>query len=195
MLCGPALRRVFATSAWLTGIGHVCNANIKNPKKFLNNHSFFLQGNFPLWYYEMQELGYNYRLTDFQAALGLTQLSKAVDGIKKRRQIAKVYHNFFKTKRWIKNQSGLIEGHAYHLYIIEVEKRDELYNYLREMGIFCQIHYFPLHLMPYYASEKKVVLENSEDYIKGCISLPMFPTLTEDNHRRVLNAISNFYES
>ena len=86
---------------------------------------------YPLWYMEMQELGFNYRLTYFQAALGLTQLERADVGLVKRIEIASRYFNAFNNKAFIKGQSGVVEGHAYHLYIIEVENRLELYNYLR----------------------------------------------------------------
>ena len=105
---------------------------------------------YPLWYMEMQELGFNYRLTDFQAALGLSQLKRADEGLQRRREIAQTYYEAFKNKSFIKGQSGVVEGHAYHLYIIEVENRLELYNYLRTKNIFAQIHYIPCHLMPYY---------------------------------------------
>ena len=81
------------------------------------------QETYPGWYMEMQVLGFNYRLTDFQAALGLSQLSRADEGIKRRREIALNYFNAFKNKSFIKGQSKSIEGHAYHLYIIEVEDR------------------------------------------------------------------------
>ena len=149
----------------------------------------------PLWYYEMQELGYNYRLTDFQAALGISQLKKADLGIEKRIQIAKVYNDAFQNKPWIKGQSGFFEGHAYHLYVIEVEKRDELYKILRSKNIYCQIHYFPVHLMPYYyKKERTSSLPNSSKYINRCISLPMFPTLSKVEQNKVIKEIINFYE-
>ena len=93
---------------------------------------------YPLWYMEMQDLGYNYRITDFQAALGNSQLKRAEEGLKKRKTIAERYFNAFENKDFIKGQSGIVEGHAYHLYIIEVENRLGLYNYLREKNIFAQ---------------------------------------------------------
>ena len=72
---------------------------------------------------EMQDLGYNYRINDFQAALGNSQLKRADEGLVRRREIANTYFEAFKDKSFIKSQSGLVEGHAYHLYVIEVENR------------------------------------------------------------------------
>lgn len=148
----------------------------------------------PLWYYEMQELGYNYRLTDFQAALGITQLQKADKGIQKRRNIAKAYFEEFEGKSWIKNQSGYVYGHAYHLYVIEVDERENLYSYLRKNSIHCQVHYFPIHLMPYYYQKRKSNLPASEKYITNCLSLPMYPSLEKNDFDYIVNKINHFYE-
>jgi dTDP-4-amino-4,6-dideoxygalactose transaminase len=151
---------------------------------------------YPLWYMEMQVLGFNYRLTDFQAALGLSQLKRADEGILRRRAIAATYQEAFKNKSFIKGQSGVVEGHAYHLYIIEVENRLELYNFLRTKNIFAQIHYIPCHLMPYYRQFgwKEGDMPNAENYYKHCISLPMYPTLTEEEQKYVIKVINEFYE-
>ena len=151
---------------------------------------------YPLWYMEMQELGFNYRLTDFQAALGLSQLKRADEGLQRRREIAQTYYEAFKNKSFIKGQSGVVEGHAYHLYIIEVENRLELYNYLRTKNIFAQIHYIPCHLMPYYRQFgwKAGDMPNSENYYKHCISLPMYPTLSFEEQTFVINKILNYYK-
>src|SRR5664280_1135553 len=102
------------------------------------------------WYYEMQDLGFNYRLTDFQAALGNSQLRFADEGLKRRREIAAIYEKAFSKKSFITGQSGVIIGHAYHLYVIECNDRKGLYDYLRGKNIFAQVHYIPTHLMPYY---------------------------------------------
>ena len=149
---------------------------------------------YPLWYMEMQELGFNYRLTDFQAALGLSQLKRADEGLQRRREIAQTYYEAFKNKSFIKGQSGVVEGHAYHLYIIEVENRLGLYNSLRTQNIFAQIHYIPCHLMPYYRQFgwKAGDMPNSENYYKHCISLPMYPTLSFEEQTFVINKILNY---
>ena len=144
---------------------------------------------------EMQELGFNYRLTDFQAALGISQLEKANEGIKRRKEIAKKYFNSFSNQHWIKSQSGYLDGHAYHLYIIEVEDRYKLYNFLRTKNIFAQVHYIPTHLMPYYKrfGWKNGDMPNAEKYYKRCLSLPMYPTLTDDEQDYVIKTTKEYY--
>lgn len=151
---------------------------------------------YPSWYMEMQTLGYNYRFTDFQSALGLSQLKKASAGIDRRREIASIYNDAFTNESFIKGQSGVIEGHAYHLYVIEVDNRLDLYNHLRENKIFAQIHYIPCHLMPYYKQFgwKEGDLLNAETYYKACISLPMYPTLQNEEQEFVINTIKEFYK-
>ncbi len=146
------------------------------------------------WYYEMQELGYNYRITDFQAALGISQLKRADKGLGRRREIAKNYTEAFKDNSNIKGQSEFVEGHAYHLYIIEVEKRKELYDFLKSKDIFCQVHYIPVHTLPYYQSLgwKQGDFEKAEHYYKGCLSLPMYPTLTREEQAFVIESINSF---
>ena len=150
---------------------------------------------YPLWYMEMQELGYNYRLTDFQAALGLSQLQRADEGINRRREIASIYEKAFKNKDFIIGQSGVVGGHAYHLYVIEVDDRLGLYNYLRRNHIYAQIHYIPCHLMPYYRDQgwKEGDRLNAENYYRHCISLPVYPTLLIKEQTRVISLIETYY--
>ncbi|CAL2105871.1 UDP-4-amino-4, 6-dideoxy-N-acetyl-beta-L-altrosamine transaminase [Tenacibaculum sp. 190524A02b] len=146
------------------------------------------------WYYEMQELGFNYRLTDFQSALGITQLSKNEAGVVKRNQIAEKYKEAFNTK--IKYQN-LPEGsyNAHHLFVIEVEDRKELYDFLRAHNVFAQIHYIPVHKLPYYQEigYGKADLSNAENYYSKCISLPMFPSLSEEEQEYVISKVFEFY--
>lgn len=151
---------------------------------------------YPAWYMEMQMLGYNYRITDFQAALGSSQLLRAHTGLKRRKEIASFYQKAFSDASFIKGQSGIVEGHAYHLYVIEVDNRLRLYNYLRSHNIYAQIHYIPCHLMPYYREHgyKEGDMPNAEKYYSRCISLPLFPTLTNDEQKFVIEKIKTFYE-
>ncbi|MDR9366399.1 MAG: UDP-4-amino-4,6-dideoxy-N-acetyl-beta-L-altrosamine transaminase [Balneolaceae bacterium] len=150
---------------------------------------------YPGWYMEMQDLGYNYRLTDFQAALGRSQLTRADEGLKRRRKIAARYTEAFEAKGYIRRQAGVVEGHAYHLYVVEVEDRLGLYNALRENKIYAQIHYIPVHLMPYYQQFgwKQGDLPKAERYYTGCISLPMYPTLTKGEQEFIIECIDDFY--
>ena len=150
---------------------------------------------YPQWYMEMQTLGYNYRLTDFQAALGLSQLKRADAGLERRKEIAETYFNAFEDQLFIHGQSEVIEGHAYHLYVIEVEDRLGLYNFLRSKSIFAQIHYIPCHLMPYYQKYgwKEGDMPRSEGYYSKCISLPMYPTLLATEQQFVIKRITEFF--
>lgn len=173
------------------------NDAYKNTIEFAAGTNAVTDTDYPNWYMEMQMLGFNYRLTDFQAALGASQLKRADEGLARRREIAAVYEKAFNGKNYIKGQSGAVEGHAYHLYIIEAENRLGLYNYLRGKNIFAQIHYIPTHLMPYYKSFgwKEGDMPLSENYYRHCISLPMYPTLSSDEQQYVIDCINSFYES
>jgi len=182
-------------------IGQSPTANSQQPSAnshppTANSQKPTINSQWPAWYMEMQELGYNYRLTDFQAALGLSQLSRADEGLDRRREIAQHYFKAFEGKKYIKSQSGVVSGHAYHLYVIEVEDRLGLYNHLREHKIFAQIHYIPTHLMPYYRQFgwKEGDMPNAESYYKGCLSLPMFPTLTDEDQEFVIQKIEEYYK-
>jgi dTDP-4-amino-4,6-dideoxygalactose transaminase len=145
------------------------------------------------WFYEMQELGYNYRLTDIQSALGISQLAKNDAGVKRRIDIAEAYKNAFRGK--IKYQS-LPNGsyNAHHLFIIEVDDRKGLYDFLKAQQIFAQIHYIPVHTLPYYKKigYESADLSNSETYYSKCISLPMYPSLTDDEQRFVIEKVLTF---
>jgi len=142
------------------------------------------------WFYEMQELGYNYRLTDIQSALGITQLLKNNEGVAQRNIIAKRYKE---SLQGIVKYQTLTKGsyNAHHLFVIEVKNRDELYHQLREVGIYAQIHYIPVHTLPYYVNigYNEADLKNAENYYKKCISLPMYPTLTEDEQSFVIQKV------
>ena len=150
---------------------------------------------YPLWYMEMNELGYNYRLTDFQAALGVTQLKRAENGLLKRYDIVEKYNEGFANSQFILKKPNFESNHAYHLYVIEVKDRLGLYNFLREKNIFAQVHYFPCHLMPYYRQFgwKEGDLENAENYYKNCLSLPIFPSLTSSEHDYIIETIKTYY--
>lgn len=175
------------------------NEELYNKLMILRTHGItkdpaLLHENHGGWYYEMQELGYNYRLTDFQAALGVSQLSRADEGLKRRREIAAKYNKAFKDNSGILSQSGVVDGHAYHLYVIQVQDREGLYNHLRKNNIYAQVHYIPLHTMPYYQALgwKKGDMPAAEKYYAQCLSLPMYPTLTEQEQQFVIDTVNAF---
>jgi len=145
------------------------------------------------WYYEMQMLGYNYRLPDINAALGISQLKRAAEGVQRRREIAKRYDEAFAGKiEFLQTAENV--GHAYHLYIIQVEQRKELYEFLKKQNIFTQVHYIPVHLLPYYRKFgwKEGDMPVAEKYYQKCLSLPMYPTLTMGEQNFVIEEILEF---
>jgi len=147
------------------------------------------------WFYEMQELGFNYRLTDIQCALGISQLAKNEKGVIKRNSIAEKYKKAFNNK--IKFQS-LPDNcyNAHHLFIIEVDNRKELYDSLRKHNIFAQIHYIPVHTLPYYQNigYEHANLEHSEAYYSKCISLPMYPSLKDEEQDFIIEKVFDCVE-
>ena len=141
----------------------------------------------------MIELGHNYRLTDFQSALGITQLIKNNKGVERRNEIALIYKNAFKNK--VKFQKvSLGSYNAYHLFIIEIDNRKGLYDYLKLNKILTQIHYIPIHTHPYY---KKIGYQDanlfySERFYSKCLSLPMYPSLNSEEQNFVISKVLEF---
>jgi UDP-4-amino-4,6-dideoxy-N-acetyl-beta-L-altrosamine transaminase len=148
------------------------------------------------WYYEMQTLGFNYRIPDILCALGISQIKRANEGLEKRRKIAQKYDKAFSnTKVKIKTIPPSVQ-HAFHLYIIEVEDRKGLYDHLKGHNIFAQVHYIPVHTLPYYESLgwQKGDFLVAETYYEKCLSLPMYPTLSETEQDFVINMIKLFID-
>jgi len=147
------------------------------------------------WFYEMQELGFNYRITDFQAALGIMQLKRNEEGVIRRNEIAAKYKQAFSGKL---NFQDLPVGslNAHHLFIVEIANRKGLYDFLQQQKIFAQIHYIPVHQLPYYKSlgVNGTDLSSSEDYYTKCISLPMYPTLTDEEQEFVIQKTLAFLQ-
>lgn len=164
----------------------------KDPSKFKIQNSELSKGG---WYYEMHELGYNYRLSDLNAALGISQLKRANNGIARRREIANRYDEAFKNSN-VKVFHNT-EGHVFHLYVIQVEDRLGLHNYLKEHQIFTQVHYIPVHILSYYQDLdwKQGDFPKAEKYYAHCLSLPMYPNLTDEQQEFVIEKILNFYNS
>ena len=152
-----------------------------------------IQENQGAWFYEMQSLGFNYRLTDIQSALGITQLAKNARGVEKRNEIAKKYKQAFQGRVKFQELPQKFYN-AHHLFVIEVENRKGLYEFLKEHHIFTQIHYIPVHTLPYYKEigYETADLSNAENYYSKCISLPMYPTLKHKEQKFVIDKVLEY---
>jgi UDP-4-amino-4,6-dideoxy-N-acetyl-beta-L-altrosamine transaminase len=145
------------------------------------------------WYYEQVELGYNYRISDVLCALGSSQLKRADAGLERRREIATRY------SQQLANLPLKLpicsEKHAYHLYVVRSERRLELYQFLKDNSVHCQIHYIPVHQQPYYLERYgKKSLPVAENFYQECLSLPMFPSLTLEQQDKVIRLLKEFHE-
>jgi len=152
------------------------------------------------WYYEMQELGYNYRLTDFQCALGLSQLKKIDKIIQRRREIVKKYNSEFKDMPEIKiPQINPIDSNpAWHIYMIQLSlerlktDRREIFEAPRAENIGVNVHYIPVHLQPYYQKRFGYCpgdFPKAENYYSRAITLPIFPEMTDKDVDDVIRAV------
>ncbi len=145
------------------------------------------------WYYEMHELGYNYRLTDIQSALGTSQLKKLDKFIARRKEIAKMYDNAFagiNQVDFIKEKDGFDSSR--HLYVILVENRKNIFNWLiAETSIGINVHYLPVYLHPYYKrlGYERGLCPKAEEYYSRAISIPMFPKLANDEVEYVIEKL------
>lgn len=153
-----------------------------------------LIGNDGAWYYEQLELGYNYRITDIQCALGLSQMNKLDAFIDRRRDIARKYDEAFKDESDIIIPTQATECHSgWHLYVIQVpaKKRKDIFDKLRSVGIGVNVHYRPVYMNPYYQQHgyKDIHCEKAEELYKRIISLPIHPGLTDDEQDYVIEQV------
>lgn len=155
------------------------------------------------WHYEMIELGYNYRMTDIQAALGLSQLRKLSGWIKRRQEIAAIYDRAFadvKTFKPLLKSANL--SHAYHLYVIQMDctllgkDRQQVFNEFLDRGIKTNVHYMPVHLQPFYQARFGTgpgLCPAAEAAYPKLLSLPLYPGLTEEDVQRVIDAVTAIF--
>lgn len=157
----------------------------------------FLEDGHGGWYYEMQRLGFNYRMTDIQAALGISQLKKIDRFVRRRRDIAARYTEAFKGLPLELPEDGDDCRHAYHLYVVKLKPeaqadRKELYDRLKSRGIFSQVHYIPIHTMPYYREKlgyRWGDYPQAEDHYQRVLSLPLYPGLSDEEVDTVIDAV------
>lgn len=160
------------------------------------NPALMQQANEGGWYYEMQILGFNYRLPDILCALGISQLQRANEGMQRRQVIAQRYRSeLADTPLSLQVAPTADIRHAYHLFIVETPDRKALYDYLRQHQIFAQVHYIPVHTLPYYQSLgfKRGQFPHAEDYYTHCLSLPMYPSLSDEEQGYVIDVIKTHY--
>jgi UDP-4-amino-4,6-dideoxy-N-acetyl-beta-L-altrosamine transaminase len=185
-----------------TGEGGMITTNDKNLYEeliILRNHGITkdpvkMANNDGPWYYEMQTLGYNYRLTDMASALGLAQLKRAAANLEKRRSIARRYDQAFSGTVLKLPMVDQQFHHAYHLYIIRHKKRAELFDHLKHSRIDPQVHYIPIYKQPYYSKYgwNQETYPEAEAYYNECLSLPMYPGLLEEQQQYVIETVLEF---
>lgn len=164
---------------------------IKNPEKMHENHG--------PWYYEQQALGFNYRLTDFQAALGLSQLKKLSGFIERRQEIAASYDEAFLDRPFLTvpfRSKDVRSSHHLYVLLIDFEKmgatRAEVMKKLAENGVGSQVHYIPVYRQPYFKERFNFPLDqfpNAEAYYASCLSIPIFPAMREGDVHVVKKAV------
>jgi len=159
---------------------------VKDPALMKENHGE--------WYYEMHNLGINGRITDFQCALGISQLARMENNLARRKEIADRYLHSFKDIDGLTCQKEFSErSNAYHLFVIHLDPekydRKKVFDDFKRNSIGIQVHYIPIHLQPFYQSNfgfSKGDFPEAERYYNGCISLPMFSSLGDDDLTRVI---------
>ena len=148
------------------------------------------------WYYQQIDLGFNYRMTDLQAALGLSQLSRIDEFIEQRNQLAKVYDDAFTDTLITPLTPTANLTSAYHLYLIllpeaDTQKHKQTIISLRDNGICAHVHYIPVHLQPYYQALgfKLGDFPNAEQYYQRAISLPLYPKLSSSDQKYIIEQV------
>ena len=145
------------------------------------------------WYYQQVELGYNYRLSDLHAALGISQLQKLEQFVAKRRRLAERYRQRLADLPLTLPCVESYANSAWHLYMVELKQHDRLATYrrLHELGVGVNVHYIPIHLQPYYQALgfKTGDFPVSEHFYKHALTLPLFPSMTEEQQNTVIAAL------
>jgi len=156
--------------------------------------------NYQGWIYQMQSLGFNYRLSDIHSALGLSQLRKLSKFIRMRRKIAQEYIRELSFIQEIilpeEKQYAKSAWHIFYLRLVDSKKRSMLYSNLQKLNIGAQIHYIPVYHHPFYRSKfgyKKGLCKNAEDYYQSTVTIPLFPKMTVKQKNYVLKVIKLFF--
>ncbi len=154
------------------------------------------------WYYEQIELGFNYRMTDIHAALGLKQLERLDDFITRRKEIVKEYNSSLMTLPLILPWEHHDSDSAYHLYVVQIDdsktskKRVSFFDFMRDNGVNVNVHYIPVYKQPYYKNFDYVNddFDQTEKYYSNCLSLPIYPALNKTDQDRVITLCAEFFK-
>lgn len=145
------------------------------------------------WYYEVNELGYKYHMNDITATIGLVQLQKLDKANERRRNIVSMYQKNFENEHWIERPVEKEYTHsAWHNYVIKTSHRDRLNLHLKQLGIATGVHYVPIHLQPYYRRNNFVSLPIAEKVWTTLLTLPLYPSLSNEEVNRVIDAVLSF---
>ena len=171
----------------------------KGTEPFMNKAQAFTDGKVNPWYYEMQEIGFNYRITDLQCALGLSQLSRLQGMHARRVDIAKAYDAAFTGQPFLETrQSATREASGNHLYVLNVDyeklkrPRSEVMARLTTLGVGSHVHYIPVYRQPFYSKNYPVdpsLFPNAEAYYNSCLTLPMYAGMSDSDVHRVIEAV------
>lgn len=176
-----------------TGEGGMVTTN--NPElaerlRRFRNHGITRNPDWPGWHYEITEVGFHYRMTDIQAALGLSQLGRLDSFVARRNQIARAYRDELSDANLVlPPEPGAKSLHGYHLFPILVENRESAYDLFHSNGIRVQVHYVPIHHHPVSADIRVPAggFPIAEQVYKGLLSLPMFPDLGDEELQKVID--------
>jgi len=180
-----------------TGEGGMILTNNKNfyeKLKVIRHHGIIKKPEQGAWCYEIEEPGSNYRLTDFQCALGLSQMKKLGQFIQRRREIAEKYSEAFRDIKEIIIPKNRLSWHIYPIQVPAIDRR-KIFEELKEQGIGVQVHYMPLHLHPFYKREfgyKQGDFPKAEQYYQRAITLPLFPKMTNEEVNKVIKVVKNY---
>ena len=178
------------------------NKKIYEKLKALRSHGIYKDKNVLKngpWYYEMRDMGFNYRITDFQCALGISQLKKIDSFIKRRIEITDIYNSFFKNIRGMEIPfSGNDFKSSWHIYVLKIDykyfglKRQAFMDALKNRGITTQVHYIPVYRQPFYKANFRFNPKDypqAEDYYSMALTLPVYPDLKDGNICRIVKSI------
>jgi UDP-4-amino-4,6-dideoxy-N-acetyl-beta-L-altrosamine transaminase len=186
----------------LTRLRTFRNHGITRDDLVFDDMAFDENGDLNPWYYEMPRLGYNYRVSDIQAALGVSQLGRLEESVTRRNQLADYYRQQLEQRFPDRAVSPLMlrpdVRHAYHLFVVRIDfqgrgvSRSKVMRRLRDAGIGTQVHYVPVHLQPYYRQVSRTGpgdYPTAEGYYQQALTLPLYPQLEESDVDRVLDAL------